>query len=159
MADHVVVMRDCKIESQGPWQDLEGTYSGDLLVQSSKEPQETHQRPVWTAMRDQPYFEQIRNTKIAELNAKRTSGDLATYRYYVSSVGIANFLIMMSCTTSYAVFLTAPQYWVKWWSENRGHDYFYAAGYLLLSTLAWTSTSATLWYDAHAKMIYGSSDG
>lgn len=148
MADHVVVMRDCKIESQGPWGSLEGTYNDNLLAQSSKG-LETNQRPAWTLMTDQPYVEQIRNTKIAALNGQRASGDLAIYRYYFSSVGTNNLFLMMSCAASYAIFLTAPQYWVKWWSEDQGHDYFYAAVYLLLSTLAWVSTSATLWYDAH----------
>lgn len=55
-------------------------------------------------------------------------------------------MLLVSFTAAYAVFLIAPQYWLKLWAEDRGHDGFYATVYFLLSALAWLATNGSMWY-------------
>lgn len=58
---------------------------------------------------------------------------------------------MVACTASYSFFITFPQYWVKWWTQNdeletaskRG-TVFYALGYAFLYLMAWISTNGTM---------------
>jgi ATP-binding cassette subfamily C (CFTR/MRP) protein 1 len=74
------------------------------------------------------------------------SSDNAT-GYYIKAAGTLNFAVMATCTAMYAFFSTAPQYWLKWWSEADNDDlWFYLAGYIGLALLAWISTNGTMWY-------------
>nr|CAE76208.1 related to multidrug resistance protein [Neurospora crassa] len=66
---------------------------------------------------------------------RRSQGDLSLY----------------SCTASYSFFITFPQYWVKWWTQNdeldsasKRNTVYYALGYALLYLMAWISTNGTM---------------
>lgn len=67
--------------------------------------------------------------------------------YYLRSVGAFNMIALLSCTALYSFFSIFPQYWLKWWTESKtANDTFYMLGYLVLSMVAWASTSTMLWY-------------
>lgn len=58
--------------------------------------------------------------------------------------------------------MTAPQYWLKLWTEAGDGAAFYMTGFLIISVLSWALTSAQMWYDvvimkqkALAKLIIG----
>lgn len=66
--------------------------------------------------------------------------------YYLRSVGLRNFLILLACTSSYSFFVTFPQYWLQKWTESpASQTMFYVGGYLILSLMAWTSTNGSMW--------------
>jgi ATP-binding cassette subfamily C (CFTR/MRP) protein 1 len=88
----------------------------------------------------------IAATNDDQLDVESRPGDISVYRYYLRSVGAANMLALLTCTALYSFFSIFPHYWIKWWTEaGSDKDVFYMLGYLLSSTIAWASTSGTLW--------------
>jgi ATP-binding cassette subfamily C (CFTR/MRP) protein 1 len=92
----------------------------------------------------------------------RQTGDVAVYSkqanhikssfmlilegYYFKSVGAANILLLLCCTTCNTFCLTYAQYWLKLWTEaSSARMWFYIGGYLVLSLIAWVATSGLLW--------------
>ncbi|KAK1782721.1 ABC transporter type 1, transmembrane domain-containing protein [Copromyces sp. CBS 386.78] len=76
---------------------------------------------------------------------------MSLYWYYFSNAGPLNILLMVACTASYSFFITFPQYWVKWWTQNVELDtaskrgtIFYAIGYALLYLMAWISANVAM---------------
>ncbi|KAF5582081.1 multidrug resistance-associated 1 [Fusarium pseudocircinatum] len=76
----------------------------------------------------------------------RSTGDFSLYGYYLRAVHPRNFFILLTCTASYAFFVTFPQYWLQKWTESPdSQTKFYIGGYLILSLLAWTATNGSMW--------------
>ena len=82
---------------------------------------------------------QIRAKDEAEMDLARQSGDSALYGnlpfflkvedvtnvrvgYYLSFVGSENLFLLITCTASFAFFITIPQYWLQLWTESSGSN-------------------------------------
>ena len=89
---------------------------------------------------------QLRARDEAEVDLARKTGDFALYGYYLRFIGVTNLLLVVGGTATYSFFITVPQLWLKSWIESGvGSTLFYTCGYMLLSFISWSSTSATLW--------------
>lgn len=66
--------------------------------------------------------------------------------YYFKFVGSKNLLLLVTCTATYAFFITFPQYWLQLWTESSTkNNRFYIGGFLFLSFMSWTLTSMQMW--------------
>ncbi|KAK3694050.1 ABC transporter type 1, transmembrane domain-containing protein [Podospora appendiculata] len=149
LADHVIIL-DCCIKEQGHWSQLK-----------------TDEQPITKLIHDDhddssiAYETNDQAKKSGELGTtqikakadsddlKRAGGDLSLYGYYFTSAGIKNVMFMLACTALYSFFITFPQYWMKWWTqdaeEDGKHTIFYAVGYAALNLMAWISTNGIMW--------------
>ncbi|KAF1994323.1 hypothetical protein P154DRAFT_585907 [Amniculicola lignicola CBS 123094] len=131
------------ISYQGMWkelkQDIKSTvkYHTDETEVYRPEPQ----LQVDVAAQNQ----QIKAAEALE-DSKRETGDTSLYGYYIKAMGLRNFLILVSCTSCYAFFVTFPQYWLQKWTEAPAYQMrYYIGGYLISSLLAWISTNGSMW--------------
>lgn len=152
-----MVLGDHGIKEQGTWQEIKEKAAS--IAKFNHDPQ-TKSDVVLTANFDK-LKAQVRAKDEAEVDLSRQTGDLALYGtvpaqtmnptslnsgYYFGFVGLINLLLLASCTASYSFFITIPQYWLQLWTESNGRNsVFYICGFLLLSTMSWTSTSVMMW--------------
>ncbi|EGP90788.1 putative ABC transporter [Zymoseptoria tritici IPO323] len=74
------------------------------------------------------------------------TGDAALYAYYFRALNLADLFFFILSTALYAFFITVPQYWLQQWTGSDGtQTFFYVAGYIMISTLSWSSTSVQMW--------------
>ncbi|KAF2421220.1 putative ABC transporter [Tothia fuscella] len=140
-ADHVVVLGDHGIVDQGNWQNIK-IKAGAIAKFASQD--HTKEKAVHSVALDK-FIAQVRATDEARSDLARQSGDSALYGYYLASVGSTNALLLATCTAAYAFFITAPQYWLQLWTDSdSSHTAFYACGYLVLSFMSWSLTSAQM---------------
>ena len=67
--------------------------------------------------------------------------------YFFSFAGFRNLALVTGCTATYSLFVTLPQYWLELWTDSdSGSATFYIVGLLAIASVAWASTSGTLWY-------------
>ncbi|THY47850.1 hypothetical protein D6C97_07847 [Aureobasidium pullulans] len=144
LADRILLLEQRSIKFDGDW--------SEYLAQSGSLTSYTHEHDGIQAEVDenkQPAV--VRNQKQQvikddEFDLDRRPGDAAVYGYYLRSVGAFNMIALLSCTALYSFFSIFPQYWLKWWTESKTvNDTFYMLGYLVLSMVAWASTSTMLW--------------
>ncbi|THW88478.1 hypothetical protein D6D15_05951 [Aureobasidium pullulans] len=144
LADRILLLEQRSIKFDGDW--------SEYLAQSGSLTSYTHEHDGIQAEVDedkQPAV--VRNQKQQvikddEFDLDRRPGDAAVYGYYLRSVGAFNMIALLSCTALYSFFSIFPQYWLKWWTESKtANDTFYMLGYLVLSMVAWASTSTMLW--------------
>jgi ATP-binding cassette subfamily C (CFTR/MRP) protein 1 len=143
LADRILVLKDKCIQFDGDYRSFH-KYSGssaDILGNDDKVESDSQKKVL---------VETVRKSKLAtvddQLDVDSRPGDISVYRYYLRSVGVSNMLALLTCTALYSFFSIFPHYWIKWWTEaGAGKDVFYMLGYLLSSTIAWASTSGTLW--------------
>ncbi|THY04281.1 hypothetical protein D6D03_03793 [Aureobasidium pullulans] len=144
LADRILLLEQRSIKFDGDW--------SEYLAQSGSLTSYTHEHDGIQAEVDenkQPAV--VRNQKQQvikddEFDPDRRPGDAAVYGYYLRSVGAFNMVALLSCTALYSFFSIFPQYWLKWWTESKtANDTFYMLGYLVLSMVAWASTSTMLW--------------
>ncbi|KEQ84925.1 hypothetical protein M438DRAFT_317897 [Aureobasidium pullulans EXF-150] len=144
LADRILLLEQRSIKFDGDW--------SEYLAQSGSLTSYTHKHDGIQAEVDenkQPAV--VRNQKQQvikddEFDLDRRPGDAAVYGYYLRSVGAFNMIALLSCTALYSFFSIFPQYWLKWWTESKtASDTFYMLGYLVLSMVAWASTSTMLW--------------
>ncbi|KAK0618103.1 P-loop containing nucleoside triphosphate hydrolase protein [Bombardia bombarda] len=139
LADSVIIL-ERRIAEQGHWSQLKakGQQIAKLirhdnissLVDSTKGARNHNRAPA----------------KGSPPDTDRGNGDISLYGYYFASAGFANIVLMIACTASYSFFITFPQYWVKWWTQDDGKDtVFYASGYALLNFMAWVTTNGIMW--------------
>ncbi|KAK3388850.1 ABC transporter type 1, transmembrane domain-containing protein [Sordaria brevicollis] len=148
LSDHVVILGN-RIVAQGTWEELRKkdqriTEYVDYDVSKSVNKEDKNPATVNKKTQTSPMS--------SGDDLKRSQGDLSLYRYYFSNAGLLNILLMVACTASYSFFLTFPQYWVNWWTQdaelddsaNKRGTLFYALGYSLLYLMAWISTNGTM---------------
>ncbi|KAK3336055.1 ABC transporter type 1, transmembrane domain-containing protein [Cercophora scortea] len=149
LADHVIIL-DCCIKEQGRWSQLK---TDDQLItklihhdhENSSVSDETNGREK----KPRELGASQLKAKAASDDLKRAGGDMSLYGYYFASAGIKNVVFMLACTALYSFFITFPQYWMKWWTQDAegdgNHTVFYAVGYAALNLLAWISTNGIMW--------------
>ncbi|KAF6805035.1 hypothetical protein CMUS01_14711 [Colletotrichum musicola] len=143
LADFLVVLADGSITYQGTWDALAQKPEQVLKLQVS----ETHRENA----EDKPQVDktvQSKSLKVTEAvsDLSRATGDMTLYNYYLRSVGFRNFLLVVACTSLYSFFITFPQYWLRMWTEAPlSQTMFHVGGYLIISLIAWTSTSSAMW--------------
>ncbi|KAK4216035.1 P-loop containing nucleoside triphosphate hydrolase protein [Rhypophila decipiens] len=160
MADYVVVLETGgRIEEQGPWSKLKA--SGQHISRLIHSHDADHKSNSAAKQEDADEYErgqqkqQVTISKSPDdMKTTRGDGDLSLYGYYFSSAGHKSIMFLLFCTASTAFFMTFPQYWMKWWTEDaatRNQDSnhtttaFYATGYALLALAAWISTNGIMW--------------
>ncbi|KAK3394647.1 ABC transporter type 1, transmembrane domain-containing protein [Podospora didyma] len=136
VADYVIIL-DGNIQEEGHW--------SQLKVKNHQIAKLIHHDDYDTP---HPNEDTRRVTKAAAGNvsdASNANGDLSLYGYYFASAGVANVAFMMACNASCAFFMTFPQYWVKWWTQDEGNNTaFFVTGYALLYLMAWVSTNGIM---------------
>ncbi|KAJ8063871.1 hypothetical protein OCU04_007725 [Sclerotinia nivalis] len=141
-ADHIVVLGDHGIIDQGNWQTIK-VKTGSITKFSSGN--RTNDNLAVSAAFDK-LSAQVRAKDEAEIDLARQSGDSALYGYYLKFVGSKNFFLLVTCTASYAFFITIPQYYLQLWTDSSGGNaIFYAFGFLFLSFMSWIATSLQMW--------------
>ncbi|KAK3500859.1 hypothetical protein B0T13DRAFT_527250 [Neurospora crassa] len=148
LSDNVIIL-ERRITEQGTWEELRDKhqqitdYFREDASNTSNEEQSKPSVVTKTKTRSSP-------TSSTD-DLRRSQGDLSLYWYYFSNAGLLNILLMVACTASYSFFITFPQYWVKWWTQNDELDsaskrdtVYYALGYALLYLMAWISTNGTM---------------
>ncbi|EAA35437.2 hypothetical protein NCU02051 [Neurospora crassa OR74A] len=132
LSDNVIIL-ERRITEQGTWEELRDKhqqitdYFREDASNTSDEEQSKPSVVTKTKARSSP-------TSSTD-DLRRSQGDLSLY----------------SCTASYSFFITFPQYWVKWWTQNdeldsasKRNTVYYALGYALLYLMAWISTNGTM---------------
>ncbi|GAB7352642.1 hypothetical protein MBLNU459_g3012t1 [Dothideomycetes sp. NU459] len=142
-ADDIIVLDKGRIHLQGSWNALSHDLGEISKVvfgehQASKQEARLQTRAVHGGRNH------VGDDAASDL-ARRT-GDMTVYDHYFRSARYSNLLVMLAFTMTYSVFVTLPQYWLKWWTEaDSDATWFYVTGYLMLATLAWTSTNGQMW--------------
>ncbi|KAI4600075.1 hypothetical protein KJ359_001176 [Pestalotiopsis sp. 9143b] len=139
----LVVLGNASVQYQGVLADLAHKSEGVLKIKLT----EPHDEVVGEK-RQEDMVVQRQNLQLAEAisDLSRATGDFSLYGYYLRSVGVRNFVILLTCTLSYSFFITFPQYWLQRWTEAPpSQTLFYVGGYLILSLLAWASTNGSMW--------------
>lgn len=136
LADHIVIFgTEKKIVEQGSFDELrsqEGYISKILLKAFDDDKKSDEDESRMTTEK------KAAKDPVAEAAADltRKTGDTAVYRYWLQSVGWKVATLFLVLQISYSFFLTFPQYWLKWWTEDTGgHMGMYMGGYLFLSTM------------------------
>ncbi|KAI9742905.1 MAG: hypothetical protein M1818_003634 [Claussenomyces sp. TS43310] len=142
LADWVVVLGNSTIKDQGSWSSI-ASKRGQMQNPNLNNSRDESTNEVSKTRND------VQNRKQGVVEAaddlSRRTGDIALYSYYIRSVGLKNFFLMVTCTALYSFFITFPQYWLKWWTDAGPNEtWFYIGGYLLLSLIAWISTNGTM---------------
>lgn len=143
LADWLVILGNGSVKYQGTWAGLTVKPESTLRVLVP----ETDA----SSTKEQPQVDstvQKQTLKVADAisDMSRATGDLSLYGYYIQSVGLRNFLLLIACTASYSFFVTIPQYWLsKWTAAPASQTMFYIGGYLISSLMAWTSTNGSMW--------------
>lgn len=141
-ADHVVVLGDHGIIDQGNWQTIK--FETGSIAKFSSGNRSKDNLAVSAAF--DKLSSQVQAKDEAEIDLARQSGDFALYGYYLKFAGPKNFLLLVSCTASYAFFITIPQYYLQLWTDSSsGNAALYATGFLFLSFMSWIITSLQMW--------------
>lgn len=151
MTDYVVVLEaGGRIKEQGRWSDLKASEQQQIskLIHShdSDENKEIADEP-----KSQQQPDQTSKLKSSD-DSRRGDGDSSLYGYYFTAAGLQSIILLFSCTASTAFFMTAPSYWMKFWTEDTSSSSspqhrsttFYATIYSLLSLSAWISTNGIM---------------
>ncbi|KAK3354626.1 hypothetical protein B0H65DRAFT_437958 [Neurospora tetraspora] len=119
-----------------------------LTEERAREAKAQYKKEKWAAYTDEQKAEIYANRRV--------------HRQYLKEFDPAGYTELLAqdrafqrdaqvCTASYSFFITFPQYWVKWWTQNDELDssskrgtLFYALGYALLYLMAWISTNGTM---------------
>lgn len=146
-ADHIVLLGllgHSQVLEQGPWESLRtkatevSKFVPDYIGKRMQE-----ETPSADLSKLQA---QLRAKDEAEVDLARKTGDVALYGYYFRFVGLRNLALVLTCTVIYSIFITVPQLWLAAWTgSGSNRTVFYTAGYMLLSLVSWSSTSAGLW--------------
>ncbi|KAM7206614.1 P-loop containing nucleoside triphosphate hydrolase protein [Rhypophila sp. PSN 637] len=167
MADYVVFLESGgRIEEQGPWSKLKASeqhisrlihcHDGDHKSNSAAKQEGTEEaQEADKHAKSQQKQQQVTISKSPDgMKTTRGDGDMSLYGYYFSSAGHKRIMFLFFCTASTAFFMTFPQYWMKWWTDDaatRNQDSnhtttaFYATGYTFLALTAWISTNGIMW--------------
>ncbi|CRG86131.1 Multidrug resistance-associated protein 6 [Talaromyces islandicus] len=142
VADHIVVLEDHRILNQGHWQDIKIGGAPSAKLSSGYRTKDNNILST--------NFEKLGAQLLAkdetEMDLSRKSGDPALYGYYLGFIDLINIFYLVAATASYSFFITAPQYWLRLWTEKgSGNSSFYVGGFLFLSTMSWAMTSAQMW--------------
>lgn len=164
MADRLIGLGDGSIKYQGTWSEMKDRPESILKFLAS----DTHDNSSdGSHTVDKTVESQRLKVEEAVSDLGRATGDISLYGttpltstnpirvllimitlpgYYLKSVGLRNFFILLACTSSYSFFVTFPQYWLQKWTEApASHTMFYVGGYIILSLLAWTCTNGSMW--------------
>jgi ATP-binding cassette subfamily C (CFTR/MRP) protein 1 len=154
-----VVLGNHGIVDQGHWKDIEVKAAAIAKFTSGNS---SNTNAAVSANFDK-LSAQVRAKDEAALDLARQSGDSALYGnlsffsnledsidvnlgYYLRFVGWRNFSLLVVHTALFAFFITIPQYWLQLWTDSRGKNtWFYVCGYLFLSFMSWSLTSAQMW--------------
>lgn len=135
LADHIVVIgADKKIAEQGTFEHLRSQegYISKLLVKDEEEKKHHHEEEEEHRMTTKKSLRDPAAEAAADLTRK--TGDTAVYGYWLRSIGWRLGGSFLLGNLLYAFFLTFPQFWLKWWTDDEeGHMVMYMLGYLLLS--------------------------
>ncbi|KAK4495457.1 hypothetical protein PRZ48_013788 [Zasmidium cellare] len=139
LSDHVIVMENLSIKTQGHWTTIEDAYceQEDLQAAPATTPEITSPENKTTAQPNKP--------PTTAPKPQRELGNLETYTYYFTTAGPRNILLLLFFTAMYSTFLLAPQYWIKIWIQDHGHNGLHAAVYASLSAVAWPATNGSMW--------------
>ncbi|KAK4088636.1 hypothetical protein Purlil1_7187 [Purpureocillium lilacinum] len=143
LADQIALLDEGQIKSIGSWQDFQGQLTE--IRKFTFDGNDTEKAHVVHGESPQEQAKALRN-RDAQQDLHRKTGDFSLYGYYVKSAGIWSALLVIGCTSTYSFFITAPTYWLKWWTgSERGQLPYYASSYVLLAVVAWAATSGTMW--------------
>ncbi|KAK3192091.1 hypothetical protein K4F52_001718 [Lecanicillium sp. MT-2017a] len=140
-ADHVVVLGDGGVIDQGPWKDIKMKAASVAKFSAGS----TTKDKALVSANSNRLNTQLRIKDEAEMDLTRQTGDSALYGYYLSFINRLDFSFLTTETSLCAFFMTAPQYWLKLWTEAGDGDAFYMTGFLTISFLSWALTSAQMW--------------
>ncbi|OIW22995.1 putative ABC transporter [Coniochaeta ligniaria NRRL 30616] len=142
-SDHVVLIGQCSVIEQGPWQSLQAMSAAMSkfipaggIGNRDDTPQSVDRNKLQA---------QVCAKEEAEVDLARKTGDFALYGYYFRFIGLSNLLLTLAGTATFAFFITVPQLWLAAWTESTGSTAFYTVGYVLMSLISWSSTSVAMW--------------
>ncbi|KAB5582239.1 putative ABC transporter [Coniochaeta sp. 2T2.1] len=143
-ADNIVLVGNGRMIEQGTWQTLQAKSAAISKFIPNASSELKNDGPVSST--NNKLQAQLRAKDEAETDLARQTGDFALYLYYFRFIGLTNLLLVLAGTATYSFFITVPQLWIAAWTESGAHSTaFYTIGYMLLSSISWSSTSATLW--------------
>ncbi|KJX93618.1 ABC transporter like protein [Zymoseptoria brevis] len=147
LADHVVVLGKGTIVYQGRWssigKDAAAVAKFSATPDRTKSPINNQYPLASTSTRFEPAITALVTLK---QDLAPQPGDLALYGYYLRLINAADLFYFVLSTVSYAFFITIPQYWLQQWTgSDDTQTFFYVAGYIIISTLSWSSTSVQMW--------------
>lgn len=76
---------------------------------------------------------------VKEHNKTRQEGDMATYLYYVKSVGWGPTMVFIVSMAAFVFCLSFPSIWLKWWATSDdpvGQENYYMGIYAMLGAIA-----------------------
>lgn len=115
-ADHIILLGESRVLEQGPWQSLQGKSAAtSKFVPGHISERQNHGVPSADLSKLQA---QLRAKDEAEVDLARKTGDIALYGYYFRFVGLANLVLVLALTATYAVFITVPQLWLAAWTGS-----------------------------------------
>ncbi|KAB5513252.1 ABC transporter-like protein [Coniochaeta sp. 2T2.1] len=143
-ADNIVLVGNGRVIEQGTWQTLQAKSAAMSKFIPNASSELKNDGPVSST--NNKLQARIRAKDEAETDLARQTGDFALYLYYFRFIGLTNLLLVLVGTATYSFFITVPQLWIAAWTESGAHSTaFYTVGYMLLSSISWSSTSATFW--------------
>ncbi|KAK2591549.1 hypothetical protein QQS21_010769 [Conoideocrella luteorostrata] len=142
-ADQVVLLEHGQIAIQGDWRSLK-SHMYEMPEFTLGDGDFANKGPL--AWNRQPIATKQASEQASEQDICRSTGDMSLYSYYIRSVGLGNFSLLITGIVLYSLFNTFTTYWFKLWTESDGSSLvFYVVGYVLLAVMAWVATSSTMW--------------
>ncbi|KAL2198120.1 hypothetical protein P885DRAFT_68308 [Corynascus similis CBS 632.67] len=145
IADQVLILDDGGVKAKGSWEAIKHKIS--TSISKFRFEQRSSNRPNHPkTTRSTKLSDQLQDMREAEVDLARRTADLGLYCYYFRFIGLANLALLAGCAASYSLFITIPQHWLMLWTKANGlNQLFYVCGFMLLSLISWTSTSALMW--------------
>ncbi|CAK7229469.1 hypothetical protein SCUCBS95973_007233 [Sporothrix curviconia] len=151
LGDNILLLAEGTVKCQGPWSRLQSQNPG-VFQWLSTEPNpgasgsESVENVTAQTRTGPPSKNSNKALPVTDYHKK--DGDLSLYRYYITSAGIWNVLLVASLTMTYAFFFTMSVSYLKWWTESKTrHTVMYALGYVSMLVVAWIATSFLKWAD------------
>ncbi|KAK5653329.1 hypothetical protein OQA88_9020 [Cercophora sp. LCS_1] len=143
LADHIVILGDGGIKEQGKWDEIK---SKTAIISKFIPKSHAHDGDAVALPNLANLSAKLRAKEEAEVDLARKTGDLSLYKYYFQFTGLLNLFLIAALNASCGFFFTAPQYWLKLWTESGTQSaVFYICGFLGLSFFGWASTSTMMW--------------
>ncbi|KAL1902690.1 hypothetical protein Sste5346_001133 [Sporothrix stenoceras] len=151
LADKIVLLEDGTVKYQGDFQHSNETTLQQIFTETAARREDSDgltENDTTQAKTSSPSRKVSSNPPAATPDYQRKDGDLSLYKYYITSAGIGNVLLLVLMTATFASFSTMPALYLKWWTESKSDNtVLYALGYVSMMVVAWLATSLLKWTD------------